>query len=650
MRRLVVVAAMIGLALGSGLVLAGPASAHAELRSSDPANGQLLETAPDHILLMFSEPPDAGLTTVGMVDSSGTPVPTGPPERPSGSNREIQVRLDPVPDGVYTVTWRTVSATDGHVTAGALTFGVGVSAADVTPAPQVGSRTPAPSALGIAGRWLVYLGLVVLLGAAASGMLAFGTRTNARPWLLATAWALAALGVVAMTLAERTTVAVPLGTLLSSEAGGKYLLLAASVGVAGVAVLAASLSPDRVWFGALALTAAGAMLARALGGHAAGSGLEVTMQWLHFVGVGVWIGGLAWLVLGLVRRLDGWQVRRFSNLAAGGLIVVVVSGILRSVNEMGGWGWWMHPFGSDFGTTLIVKLAIVVSLIALGALNRYRNVSRFEDLGSRPLLRTAGAELGLAVAVLAATAVLTGFPPQPKAEEPHQEARPVVVRGSDFATTTRLTLTITPGTVGPNTFSAAITDYDTGEPVDARAVSLAFDLPDQPHVSSTLELENSAQGTWEASGTSLAQDGTWTVTALVESSGSSVRVPLRVTPRRPEQHVDGSRVQGQPDLYTITLEGGLQLQSYVDPGQPGRTNQVHVTAFDRDGKEPPLRSVTVTITPPSGAEIDPDMLRFGPGHFAANIDLTLGRWTVDIEAHARDGSDLVASFQQTFAD
>ena len=118
MRRLVVAAFGIGLALVSGVVFAKPAAAHAELRSSDPANGQLLQSAPDHIELNFTEPPDVGLTTVGVVDSSGASVPTGPPERPPGSSKEIRVSLDPVPDGVYTVTWRTVSATDGHVTAG----------------------------------------------------------------------------------------------------------------------------------------------------------------------------------------------------------------------------------------------------------------------------------------------------------------------------------------------------------------------------------------------------------------------------------------------------------------------------------------------------------------------------------------------------
>ena len=42
------------------------------------------------------------------------------------------------------------------------------------------------------------------------------------------------------------------------------------------------------------------------------------------------------------------------------------------------------------------------------------------------------------------------------------------------------------------------------------------------------------------------------------------------------------------------------------------------------------------------------MLRFGPGHLAANINLTPGTWSFDIAAHAKDGTELVASFQQTF--
>ena len=647
MRRIALGLATIAIASVWLVTAAVPASAHAAIESTDPANGELLEEPPSQIALTFTEPPDLDLTIVSVVDSSGADMPTGPPERAPGSNREIRVRLDPVPDGVYTATWRTVSATDGHVTSGAFSFGVGVSPGEVTPFEQPDSGTPTPTAGAIAGRWMLYVGLVILFGAAVTGLLAFGPKATARPWLVGVAWAIAAGGVVAMTLAERAAVGVPLGILLSSEAGGKFVLLAVSVAITGVAVLAVSVRPGRATLVALAVTAAGAMLARAAGGHAAGSPVTVLTQWLHLIGVGAWIGGLVWLVLGLIRGSEPARVRRFSTLAGYGLAVVVVAGVLRSTNELG-WGWWLHPFQSDYSTTLVVKLAIVLPLIALGALNRYRNVAHLDERGTRPVLRTAGAEIALAAAVLATTAVLTGFPPQPNAEAAPPAAEPLVVTGSDFATTTRVELEISPGTVGPNTFVAAVTDYDTREPIDARRVSLAFELAGQPEVSSTLPLTPGELDTWQATGTALAQHGTWTVTVLVEGAGSSVEIPLEVTPKPPEQDIDVSRVPGQPDLYTITLQGDLQIQAYVDPGEPGRTNQVHVTAFDADGAELPLHAATLTITPPDAASFEPKMLRFGPGHFAANIEVTGGTWAFDVTAHAEDGRVLSASFEQTF--
>jgi copper transport protein len=636
-------AAMLAVSIWLSLA-ATAAFAHAGLESSDPSNGELLETAPDLISLTFTEPPDLSLTTIGVLDDTGAPVPTGPPDLAPGSDREVRVRLDPVPDGVYTVTWRTVSATDGHVTSNAFSFGVGVSPEAVRPLTGGAGKTEPPSAAAVAGHWLLYLGLVVLFGAGVTGLVAFGP-SRIRRWLLGVGWVSAATGVVLMTLAERAAVGVPLGTLLTSEAGGKFVLLAVAVAVTGFGVLAAVLRPGRATLAALAVTAAGAMLARATGGHA-GSAWMVLAQWLHFMSVGAWIGGLAWLFLGLLRRVEPAQVRRFSTLAGVALAVVVVSGLLRSWNELG-LAWWLHPFRDGYSTTLALKVAIVIPLIGLGALNRFRNVPRYGSAGSQAMLRTVGGELALAAAVLLATGVLTGLPPQPNEEPARPGARPLVVTGADFATTTRVRLEISPGSVGPNTFVADVTDYDSGEPVDARRVSLTFDLPDQPDVRSTLRLEH-RDGSWQGEGTALAQPGTWTVTVLVEGSGSSVEVPLQVTPTTPGQHVDVSKVSGQPTLYTITLEGGLQIQAYVDPGEPGRTNQVHVTAFDADGKELPLHAATLSITPPEGGPFEPKLLRFGPGHFAANIDLTAGTWSFDVTAHAETGQVLATSFRQSF--
>ena len=74
MRRPGVGTLVTALALSWSIALAAPAAAHAELESSDPANGQLLETAPDHISLTFTEPPDVGLTTIRVVNVDRAPV------------------------------------------------------------------------------------------------------------------------------------------------------------------------------------------------------------------------------------------------------------------------------------------------------------------------------------------------------------------------------------------------------------------------------------------------------------------------------------------------------------------------------------------------------------------------------------------------
>jgi hypothetical protein len=353
--------------------------------------------------------------------------------------------------------------------------------------------------------------------------------------------------------------------------------------------------------------------------------------------------------VGIRRGLEPERLRRFSTVAAVSLLVLVVTGFLRAMDELGGPAWLLRAFDTDYGTTLALKLAIVVPLVALGALNRFRNVRRFENLGPRPLRRTVAGELAFAAGVLAATGVLTGLPPQLEQTAPSSPApKPLVVTGSDFATTTTVRLEIAPGAVGPNAFVAEITDYDSGEPVDARRVTLSFSLPDRPEVSSTLQLERGEEGTWQAASTSLSLDGTWNVDVLVEGSADSVQVPLEVTPTLPGQRVNVSRTEGQPDLYTITFDDGVSIQAYVDPGVPGQTNQVHVTAFDADGTELALHHVELEIVPPSATPFLPELLSLSPGHVVANVEIEPGTSTFRIMVLTGSGAELSTSFDQTF--
>jgi hypothetical protein len=148
--------------------------------------------------------------------------------------------------------------------------------------------------------------------------------------------------------------------------------------------------------------------------------------------------------------------------------------------------------------------------------------------------------------------------------------------------------------------------------------------------------------------TSLSLPGTWTVDVLVEFSADSVQVPLEVRLRPPDQHIEVSRAEGQPDLHTITFDGGVSIQAYVDPGVPGQTNQVHVTAFDAGGAELRLHHIVLEIVPPSGETITPELLTLSPGHVVANVEIEPGTSTFRIMVLTGGGQELTTSFEQTF--
>jgi copper transport protein len=647
--------------LGASLlvvVAGGPAAAHALLRRSEPASGELLQTAPTKVVITFTEPPDPSLSLIHVLNESGQEVEQGKAEPVPGQPLQLQVALPPLTDGVYTVTWRTVSETDGHVTGSSFAFGVGVApTGHVTSPGRVLPSTPSPSPLAAVGRWGLYAGLAFLLGGAVLGLFVFGGRLASSVWVLGVAWLIGALGLVLMTIAERSTVGVSYGTLLRSSAGEQLIRQGIGLAVVAIGVVVAAIRPERPGLVLLGLTAAGAMLLHAVAGHAGSQSpvwFNVGVQWLHLLAVGVWVGGLAWLLLGI--RSPGPSERagvgRFSFIAGIALAVVAVTGVVRAIDEIGGVGAWRRLFETSFGVTLSIKVALFTGLVALGARNRYVNVPAVSQRGERvrSLRRTVGGEVALAVGIFGVTGVLTQLPPAAQvAAAPSSAPAQVVATGSDFATSARVRLTIMPGTVGPNHFEARITDYDTGEPLDAMSVSLTFRLSGHPELGPPrLDLSRNAPGMWTGEGTPLSMPGAWDVSVLIQSSARSVVVPLEVQTRAPPQHIEVTRAPGQPTLYTITLPGGLSLQTYIDPGTPGN-NVVHFTFFQASGDEQPIARATATATTPAGHTQDLPLIRFDPGHFVANTRLDEGNWRFSIQATTKQGVPLSASFDQTIS-
>ena len=132
--------------------LAWPASvaAHARLTASDPAKGATVGTAPAAVTLSFTETPDVRLTTIKVLDSSGANRTSGPVAVVAGDTLSVAVPLEPLPDGAYTVSWRTVSAVDGHISAGSFVFGIGAPPPSAAPAePEApASISGSPPAVG----------------------------------------------------------------------------------------------------------------------------------------------------------------------------------------------------------------------------------------------------------------------------------------------------------------------------------------------------------------------------------------------------------------------------------------------------------------------------------------------------------------------
>jgi len=138
---------LFAVALSAFLVLIGttPASAHAALTSSDPADGGTVAADLERVNLTFSEVPLAGLEAglrVEVRDDDGTDESSGA-VTVEGTTMSKAVSLSP---GPHTVLWRYVSP-DGHPIEGQLAFTVEPAASQAVPPPTTSPTAAAtPSA------------------------------------------------------------------------------------------------------------------------------------------------------------------------------------------------------------------------------------------------------------------------------------------------------------------------------------------------------------------------------------------------------------------------------------------------------------------------------------------------------------------------
>jgi copper transport protein len=309
--------------------------------------------------------------------------------------------------------------------------------------------------------------------------------------------------------------------------------------------------------------AAGLVVATAAVGHpVAGPSpvLAVTITAIHVAAMALWIGGLVALLAGLLRpgvraRDLGTALPRFSSLALGSVVALVLTGIVQAVREV---GTPSALFASAYGWVLVAKIAVL--LVVLGAAGisrvwvqqhlgapRHRSPRRITaqafaahgDAGGAPehadvddaadaraaaqaeaavadvraFQRSVLLEAGLLAVVLALSAVLTGTAPA-RAAVAQPFAATLQLEGAAGADGSNVQVSVDPAQVGPNTMHVYLFDAKgtLTQPAEIRVT-----LAEQQQQIGPLEVDlaPAGPGHYVADGLDIPGAGTWTLVVAV---------------------------------------------------------------------------------------------------------------------------------------
>ncbi|CAM5501763.1 copper resistance CopC/CopD family protein [Streptomyces aurantiogriseus] len=379
---------------GALLAGAGPASAHAALTGSDPAQGVVVDKAPTRVSLTFSEQVSTTGDSLRVLDPKGTRVDTGKPSNVSGTTYAVQLHSG-LPDGTYTVTYQVVSA-DSHPVAGAYTFSIGSpSKTSVSVSEQQAGGGVVGGLYGF-GRYVSYGGFIVMVGGAAFVLVCWqrGAGERAVQRLVVSGWlALTAATLFLLLLRGSYTGSGKLGDVFDLDLLGQVLQTKTGAAlVSRLLLLAAAALFIAVLFGAYdkredeekrdltfglaiggTVVAAGLAASWSMAEHASTGlqpGIAMPVDVVHLVAVAAWLGGLCALLVALYRAktpLEAPAVRRFSQVAFGSVLALVATGVYQSWRQLGSWSAFTD---TRYGQLLLVKIGLVALLVGIAWISR----------------------------------------------------------------------------------------------------------------------------------------------------------------------------------------------------------------------------------------------------------------------------------------
>ena len=593
--------------LGAVLVLlllggAGPAAAHAALGSTDPADGAVLQRAPGHVTLTFSESVGLRDDSFRVLDPGGHRVRTGAAGHADGRSDTAGVALpDGLGEGTYTVAWRVVSA-DSHPVSGAFTFSVGKPSQTSAPVDTGPTEDPLTATLQKLARYLAYLAAALLIGTAAFAALCRppDPAPLRRP-LVAGWWTLLAATVALLMLRapyeagtgpSSALDADALADTLTARPGVLLLIRLALLAPVALFLVRASRADRRGERTPLAgavgtALAVGLALTWAAAEHAS-AGVQVplamTSSTLHLLATAVWLGGLTALILTLRATADAATVARFSRVAFASVTVLVTTGVYQSWRGLGS---WQALTGTAYGRLLLAKVLLVAVLLAVAAVSRRWTTALAAALAVREPGRTTLRERIPQPA---------GGPPEPESQP---EPKPPTTATATTATATTATATTAPDaadtTAAADTAAQAALRRGLRRSVLAEAAVAAVVLAVTTVLTATLP----GRAAEEAARTAVPAVGVLpaSVTTIPFEIGTAARGTVQIT---------------------------------LDPGRTG-DNAVQAVVFGPDGSLAAVPELRLSFTLPDKdvGPIEADLVDRG-GYWSANtVTLPLpGTWTM----------------------
>jgi copper transport protein len=246
---------------------------------------------------------------------------------------------------------------------------------------------------------------------------------------------------------------------------------------------------------------------------------------LHVLAMSAWLGGIAVLVFALrsaTSELEPSQrtpllagtVARFSALATIALPLLILSGVVQSIIEVGSFPALLD---TPFGRSVLIKIVVALAIVGIGFVNRQKLVPALKRAAAGNtspgragvlIRRTLRFELALGLTALAATGALSSYAPS------------VAESAGPFSTNVnigpaRLEATVDPAKVGPNEMHFYLFDRKTGAPFEGTVeLRVSASMPEKKIAPIELSPYDAGPGHYVVDGATMSVKGDWTISVV----------------------------------------------------------------------------------------------------------------------------------------